>query len=78
MESMINKDFFPSIMTLVGFSVAALFIAFGLYVMLAPHMANIPKEFRNIFGVITIGYGVFRSVIIYQKHKQGKGSEDEM
>jgi hypothetical protein len=75
---MIKKDSLPSIMTMVGFSVAALFIAFGLYVVLAPQMANIPKEFRNIFGVITIGYGVFRSVIIYQKHKQGKGSEDEM
>jgi hypothetical protein len=75
---MIKKDLFPSIMTLVGFSVAALFIAFGLYVMLNPKMVNIPKEFRNIFGVIVIGYGLFRSVIIYQKHKQGKGSEDEM
>ena len=65
-------------MTLVGFSVAALFLAFGLYVMFAPQMAIIPPEFRNIFGVIVIGYGLFRAVIIYQKSKQGNGSEDEM
>lgn len=68
----------PNVMTVVGFSVAALFLGFGLYVMLSPQMANIPPEFRNIFGIIVIGYGLFRAVIIYQKSKRGDGSEDEM
>ena len=75
---MVKKDLFPSVMTLVGFSIAALFVVFGLYVMFAPQMMNVPKEFRTIFGVVIIGYGLFRGVIIYQKHKQGRVSDDEM
>lgn len=74
---MVKKDLFPNVMTLVGFSVAALFVAFGVYVLLAPQMMNVPKEFRTIFGVVVIGYGLFRGVIIYQKHKQGKVADDE-
>jgi hypothetical protein len=64
-------------MTIVGYAVAALFVAFGFYILFAPLMNNVPKEFRTIFGVTVIGYGLFRSVIIYQKSKQSKESEDE-
>jgi uncharacterized membrane protein len=76
-RSMNNRDLFPSMMTVLGFSVAALFVVFGLYVIFAKQMQSIPREFRNIFGVIVIGYGLFRTVIIYQKSKQRKGSDDE-
>ena len=72
-----NRDSLPSMMTVVGFLVAALFVVFGLYVIFAKPMQNIPREFRNIFGYIVIGYGVFRSVIIYQKHKERKDTDDE-
>jgi hypothetical protein len=74
---MIKKDLLPGVMTVVGFSVAALFVVFGMYVMFAPQMANVPKEFRTIFGVVVIGYGLFRAVIIYQKSRQTKESDDE-
>jgi hypothetical protein len=74
---MVKKDLFPNVMALVGFSVAALFVAFGVYVLFAPQMMNVPKEFRTIFGVVVIGYGLFRGVIIYQKHKQGRVADDE-
>jgi prepilin signal peptidase PulO-like enzyme (type II secretory pathway) len=72
-----NRDSLPSMMTVVGFLIAALFVVFGLYVIFAKPMQSIPREFRNIFGYIVIGYGVFRSVIIYQKHKEGKDADDE-
>jgi len=72
-----NRDSLPSMMTVVGFLVAALFVVFGLYVIFAKPMQNIPREFRSIFGYIVIGYGVFRTVIIYQKHKQRKDADDE-
>ena len=72
-----NRDSLPSMMTVVGFLVAALFVVFGLYVIFAKPMQNIPREFRSIFGYIVIGYGVFRTVIIYQKHKQRKDTDDE-
>ncbi len=71
-----NRDI-PSLMTVVGFLIAALFVVFGLYVIFAKPMQNIPREFRNIFGYIVIGYGIFRTVIIYQKHKQRKDTDDE-
>lgn len=74
---MIKRDLLSNVMTTVGFSVAALFVIFGLYVMFTPHLVNIPKEFRNIFGVVVIGYGVFRSVLIYQRSRQRKESDDE-
>ncbi len=77
---MIKRDLFPDIMTVVGFSVAALFVAFGLYILLADRISNLsmPKEYRNIFGVVVIGYGLFRAVIIYQKSKQRKEADDEV
>jgi len=74
---MIKKDLLPDIMTLLGYAVAALFLAFGLYVLFAPQMINVPKEFRTIFGVVVIGYGFFRAVIIYQRSKQRKESDNE-
>jgi len=74
---MIKRDSMPDFMSIIGYTVAALFIAFGFYIIFAPQMANIPKEFRMIFGVVVVGYGLFRSVIIYQKSKQRKESDDE-
>jgi len=74
---MIRKNSFPDIMTIMGFAVAALFLAFGLYILFSRQMANVPKEFRTIFGIIVISYGLFRSVIIYQKSKQRRNSDEE-
>jgi len=74
---MIKRDLLSNVMTTVGFSIAALFVVFGLYVMLSPRLTTIPQEFRNIFGVVVIGYGVFRSVIIYQRSRQRKESDNE-
>jgi hypothetical protein len=74
---MIKKNSFPDIMTIMGFAVAALFLAFGLYILFSRQMANVPKEFRTIFGIIVISYGLFRSVIIYQKSRQRRNSDEE-
>ena len=73
------RDSIPDLMTIIGYIVAALFVGFGIYVLFTPQVAEMfPKEFRTIFGVTVIGYGVFRLVIIYQKSKQKKNSEDEV
>lgn len=71
---MISRDMLPDMMTIFGFIVAAVFVVFGFYVIFAPQFKNIPSEFRNIFGIIAIAYGIFRSVIIYQK---GKARDEE-
>jgi prepilin signal peptidase PulO-like enzyme (type II secretory pathway) len=72
-----TKEDIPDIMTIIGFIVAALFMAFGIYILFSPKMDNIPKEFRTIFGVVVIMYGLFRSVIIYQKSKKRRNSDEE-
>ena len=77
MTTMIRKDTLPGIMTIVGYAVAALFVAFGLYILFSPQMVYVPKEFRNIFGIVVIGYGLFRGVIIYQKSRERKEADDE-
>lgn len=77
MTTMIKKDTLPGVMTIIGYAVAALFVAFGLYVLFSPQMVYVPKEFRNIFGVVVVGYGLFRAVIIYQKSRERKEADDE-
>lgn len=73
---MIRKDTLPGVMTIIGYAVAALFVAFGLYVLFSPQMVYVPKEFRNIFGIVVIGYGLFRGVIIYQKSRERKEDDE--
>jgi uncharacterized membrane protein HdeD (DUF308 family) len=76
--AMLKKDSMPDIMSLVGYVVAALFVVFGLFIMFTPQIANsFSKEFRTIFGVTVIGYGIFRMVIIFQKSRRRKYSDDE-
>ncbi len=74
---MMKKNSFPEIMTLIGYTAALLFLAFGLYILLSHRMDNVPKEFRTIFGVVVISYGFFRGVIIFQRSKQRRDTEDE-
>jgi multisubunit Na+/H+ antiporter MnhC subunit len=63
-------------MTIIGIVIAALFVVFGIYIIYSHQMDYVPKEFRTIFGVVVIGYGVFRSVIIYQKSKQRRDPDE--
>lgn len=75
---MFKRDSMPDLMSIIGYVVAALFIIFGLYIMLTPQIVNtFPNEFRIILGVTLIGYGLFRMVIIYQKSRQRKYSDEE-
>jgi hypothetical protein len=74
---MISKDSLPNFMTILGLVVAGLFLMFGLYVIFSKSMSYVPKEFRTIFGIVVIGYGLFRAVIIYQKSKQRRDYYDD-
>jgi len=67
-------------MTIFGITVAGLIVVVGLYIVFSHHITVLdswPKEIRTIFGVFIISYGVFRSVIIYQKSKQRRDEDDE-
>jgi len=77
---MIKKDFLPIFMTLFGLTVAGLIVVVGFYIVFSQRIVlfqSWPKEIRTIFGVFIISYGLFRSVVIYQKNKNRRDSEDE-
>jgi hypothetical protein len=66
-------------MTIFGFTVAGLILVLGLYIVFSKNMPVFnawPKEFRTIFGVVVMGYGLFRMVIIYQKMRQRRDFDD--
>ena len=66
-------------MSIFGYTMAVLFVGLGLYLIFSPGLDSTlaeMKEMRMIFGVVLISYGVFRSVIIYQKRNMS-GDEDE-
>ncbi len=60
---MIKKNSFPDIMTIIGFAVAALFLAFGLYILFSPPNGECPKRIshdfwnhRNFLRFVQISY----------------------
>ena len=77
---MIKKDFLQVFMTLFGLTIAGLIVIVGFYIVFSQRIVvfqSWPKEIRTIFGVFIISYGLFRSVVIYQKNKNRRDSEDE-
>jgi hypothetical protein len=77
---MIKRDFLQVFMTYFGLAIAGMIMIVGFYIVFS-HRIRIfeswPKEVRTIFGVFIISYGLFRSVMIYQKSKNRRDSEDE-
>ena len=67
-------------MTLFGLTIAGLIVIVGFYIVFSQRIVvfqSWPKEIRTIFGVFIISYGLFRSVVIYQKNKNRRDSENE-
>ena len=77
---MIKKDFLQVFMTFFGLTVAGMIVIVGFYIVFSQRIQlfqSWPKEIRTIFGIFIISYGLFRSVVIYQKNKNRRDSEDE-
>jgi hypothetical protein len=77
---MIKKDFLQVFMTFFGLTVAGLIVIVGFYIVFSqriPLFQSWPKEIRTIFGIFIISYGLFRSVVIYQKNKNRRDSDNE-
>jgi hypothetical protein len=54
---------------IMGFGMAIFFVCFGAYLLLdKTYLAHIPIEFRNIFAVMVLLYGVFRGWRVYSEH----------
>jgi hypothetical protein len=77
---MIKKDFLQVFMTFFGLAVAGMIVIVGFYIVFSHRIVlfqSWPKEIRTIFGIFIISYGLFRSVVIYQKNRNRRDSEDE-
>ncbi len=54
---------------LMGAAMAIFFVCFGAYLLIdQSFLPHIPTEFRNIFAVMVLIYGVFRGWRVYSEH----------
>ncbi len=64
-------------MGIFGYAMAVLFVILGFYLIFTKSLDSISTEMRTILGVVLLLYGIFRSVINYQKQKEARDEEDE-
>ena len=67
-------------MSIFGYTMAVLFVGLGFYLVFSKGLDSTlggMKEMRTIFGVVLISYGLFRSVIIYQKRNMSGDDDDD-
>ncbi len=64
-------------MGIFGYAMAVLFVILGFYLIFTKSLESISTEMRTILGVVLLLYGIFRSVINYQKQKEARDEEDE-
>ncbi|HNL38602.1 MAG TPA: hypothetical protein PKL15_01495 [Saprospiraceae bacterium] len=57
---------FRTSMLILGISMTLFFIGFGLWLLLVPGaVPDLPAEYRNIFGVTVVVYGLYRGWRVY-------------
>ncbi|MCB0528241.1 MAG: hypothetical protein KDC61_19180 [Saprospiraceae bacterium] len=65
-ERIRNRRSFKSPMLILGIAMTIFYIALGLWLFLDhSFLQGIPVEFRNIFAVMVLIYGVFRGWRVY-------------
>ena len=56
-------------MSIFGIILVFLLIATGFYILLTPSFEYVPRYFRTVFVVLIFGYGLYRSVNIFNHYK---------
>ncbi|MBK8194422.1 MAG: hypothetical protein IPK76_14875 [Lewinellaceae bacterium] len=68
-ERIRNRRGFRSPMLLLGITMTLIYVALALWILLdKSFLTGIPTEFRNIFAVMLLGYGVFRGWRVYSDY----------
>ena len=62
-----NRITFSKVMLYFGLLMIILYISAGFTLIFAKVLINTPKEFRVIFGIFFVIYGIFRFVRVYPK-----------
>lgn len=64
-----NRRVFRNPMLILGGSMAVFFVFFGAYLLLdKSFLPHIPLQFRNIFAVMVLLYGLFRGWRVYSEY----------
>ena len=66
---MMKKEYLAQLMLFFGIIMVILIIILGIYILLSPSFDYWPKYFRTIFSIVTIAYGFYRSMNIFNKFK---------
>jgi hypothetical protein len=66
---MIKKDISGQVMSIFGLMMVIMLIIAGIFILISPSLGNWPKNFRTIFAIVIIAYGLFRLVNIIMKFK---------
>mgnify|MGYP001428664328 CR=1 FL=1 len=65
------------ISTILGYSLAAVFFAFGVVVVSGIAIPDyVPKEFRLTIGVVLLLWGIYRFIITKTKSNEAEGSHE--
>lgn len=64
-----NRRSFRMPLLILGFSMTIIFITLGSWILLdKSFLTGIPSEYRNIFAVMVLLYGVFRGWRVYAEY----------
>ena len=72
-----KRNVVREVMGVFGYAVSVLFVVLGFYLIFAASLDHIPEEMRTILGVVLVTYGIFRSVLTYQKQREARNEENE-
>ncbi|PIP54740.1 MAG: hypothetical protein COX07_03665 [Bacteroidetes bacterium CG23_combo_of_CG06-09_8_20_14_all_32_9] len=71
-----NRISFSKVMIYFGLFMVFIYVVVGAMFIFAQVFTYIPREFRVIFGIFFVIYGIFRFVKIYPKLKKNSQDED--
>jgi ABC-type multidrug transport system permease subunit len=64
-------------LNIFSYLVVAMFFILGVFIIFSDYYSNLPKNYRIIFAILIISYGMFRLITIINKNKEIDNHEDE-
>jgi hypothetical protein len=61
-----------SLVTFVGLLTAAAVLVTGIIIITGIILPGVPMNSRILVGCVMIGYGIYRSIILWMKHRSDK------
>jgi hypothetical protein len=74
-DNMSDLNLYSRVMAFVRIAIILMFFVFGAYVLFSPDLNYIPQNFRVIFAIFILLYGIYRLVSSLQKFKKDREEE---